>query len=315
MSNLTPRARPFRFQAVWMEHHNFEALLVQNWKPSLALVPALQHLAEDLQNWNKEVFGNLFRRKRKCSARLYGVQKRLADGGGRHLLKLESKLRKELNMTLNQIETVWFQKSRMSAIRDGDRNTHYFHLSTIIRRKSNRTEALQDSSGTWITGPTALSHLVQNYFSNLFSEVLPRGGRTHLLSGRFPVLQEDTFTAICKPFDLQDVHSAVHSMDPYKAPGPDGFHALFFQNYWDLVGDKVCQLVLDVLKGARFSEGLNNTFLALIPKVVNPQHISQFRPIGLCNVVYKVITKIIVGRLKHAFQELISPCQASFILG
>ena len=73
-------------------------------------------------------------------------------------------------MTLNQIETVWFQKSRMSAIRDGDRNTHYFHLSTIIRRKSNRTEALQDSSGTWITGPTALSHFCLLYTSDAADE-------------------------------------------------------------------------------------------------------------------------------------------------
>jgi len=74
-------------------------------------------------------------------------------------------------------------------IRDGDRNTHYFHISTIIRRKFNRTEALQDSSGRWITEPADLIQLVRDYFSSLFTEVLPRGDRTPGLSVRFPALQ------------------------------------------------------------------------------------------------------------------------------
>jgi len=90
---------------------------------------------------------------------------------------------------------------------------------------------------------------------------------------------------------------------------------MFFQKNWALVGDNVCALVLDVLRGARFLEGLNNTFLALIPKVDNPQPVSQFRPIWLCNVVYKIITNAIVQRLKCAFPELISPCQVRFIPG
>jgi len=59
-------------------------------------------------------------------------------------------------------------------------------------------------------------------------------------------------------------------MDPYKTPGPDGYQALFFQRNWDLVGDTVCTVVLDVLRGARFPEGLNNAFITLIPKIENP---------------------------------------------
>jgi len=104
-------------------------------------------------------------------------------------------------------------------------------------------------------------------------------------------------------------------MNPFKAPGPNDYQALFFQKYWALVGGSVCSLVLDVLKGARFPEGLNSTFLALIPKVDNPQQVTQFRPIGLCNVVYKIISKAIVQRLKCVLPSLISPCQTSFMPG
>jgi len=114
-----------------------------------------------------------------------------------------------------------------------------------------------------------------------------------MLPSRFPILPEVTFTKICKSFTAEEVYTALHSMDPYKAPGPDGYQALFFQKNRDLVGDKVCALALDVLRGTRFPDGLNDTFIARIPKLDNPQHISQFRPIGLCNVIYKIITKAI----------------------
>ena len=63
-----------------------------------------------------------------------------------HLLKLEAKLHRELGETLIQEESIWHQKSRQDAIRDGDGNTLYFHTS-IIRRRRNRIEALQNDHG------------------------------------------------------------------------------------------------------------------------------------------------------------------------
>jgi len=74
----------------------------------MPLVPVLQQLSDDLHTCNKELFGNLFRRKWKTWARLEGVHKRLSAGGPHHLLKLESKLRKELSVILKQLELLWF---------------------------------------------------------------------------------------------------------------------------------------------------------------------------------------------------------------
>jgi len=152
---------------------------------SYALVPALQHLVDNLGNWNREVFSNLFCRKQKTWARLEGIEKRLSAGGPRHLLNLETKLRKDLTVILNQIETFWFQKSRMEAICDGDRNTRYFHINTIIRRHFNRIETLKHNDGHWVTEADEVKRLVIDYFASLFTESMAQP-RNDLPTGRFP---------------------------------------------------------------------------------------------------------------------------------
>lgn len=102
-------------------------------------------------------------------------------------------------------------------------------------------------------------------------------------------------------------------MSALKAPGPDGFQALFYQKNWELLAPSVHKLALDVLNGKGLPEGLNNTFITLLQKVEHPESATQFRPIGLCNVAYKIITKVIVNRLKPVLPFLISNTQASFV--
>lgn len=82
-------------------------------------------------------------------ARLEGVHKLLSENQYTHRIKMEAKLRREMDEVLNQEEMLWFQKSQMDAIRDGERNTKYFHLYTIIRRKRNRIEGVKKEDGSW----------------------------------------------------------------------------------------------------------------------------------------------------------------------
>lgn len=80
-----------------------------------------------------------------------------------------------------------------------------------------------------------------------------------------------------------------------KAPGPDGYQALFYQKNWDLVAPKVSDLVMGVLEGKGMPEKLNETHIVLLQKLDHPELASQFRPIGLCNVAYKIITKVLIN--------------------
>ena len=102
-------------------------------------------------------------------------------------------------------------------------------------------------------------------------------------------------------------------MADLKALGPDGFHAIFFKKCWKVVGDKIYGMVADAFITGTFPENFNETHIVLIPKTENPQTIQEFWPISLCNMVYKILSKVIVNRLKPFLPNLISPNQVSFV--
>ena len=89
-----------------------------------------------------------------------------------------------------------------------------------------------------------------------------------------------------------EVDFALSQMHPLKSPGPDGLAACFYQQSWLTVRMEVCNAVLAYLNDGVFDNGINITYIALISKVKNPSFITEYRPISLCNVLYKLIAKV-----------------------
>ncbi|XP_059629929.1 uncharacterized protein LOC132272867 [Cornus florida] len=106
---------------------------------------------------------------------------------------------------------------------------------------------------------------------------------------------------------------AVQGMGPYKAPGPDGFTPLFFQNNWDLMKTDLVKGFNLFLSTGFLTKSLNHTNITLIPKVRNPAKMTQFWPISLCNVIYKIYSKVLANRLKPLLSSLISENQSAFV--
>ena len=110
-----------------------------------------------------------------------------------------------------------------------------------------------------------------------------------------------------------EIKIALDQMSPNKAPGPDGMTKCFYQKYWHLIGDDICKVVREFLnKGGRLSN-INHTNVVLIPKKTSPSTASDYRPISLCNVVYKLISKVLVNRMKNILPSIIDECQSAFV--
>ncbi|KAJ4833299.1 hypothetical protein Tsubulata_004319 [Turnera subulata] len=165
-----PDRRPFRYLAAWQTHPGFGQFVMENWVSSTSFHDTIQHFMDKLKMWNRETFGNIHLRKKRLLARISGIQRFLEHKNSAFLTDLETELRLELDGVLLQEELLWLQKSRRQWVQDGDRNTTYFHMSTIIRRKQNKIEALIDDNGVWQTDPDSLQHLATNYFRQLFCD-------------------------------------------------------------------------------------------------------------------------------------------------
>ena len=100
-----------------------------------------------------------------------------------------------------------------------------------------------------------------------------------------------------------------------KAPRPDGMPPLFYQNFWDLVSSDVTSTVLHFLNKGFLPNSLNHTFITLILKTKNLEHVTEYRSISLCNVLYNIFSKILANRLKKVLPLIISNHQSAFLKG
>lgn len=100
-----------------------------------------------------------------------------------------------------------------------------------------------------------------------------------------------------------------------KEPGPDGFTGNFFHAFWELIKTEVWEIVEESRSMHWILPALNSTFIALIPKVDEPNTLERYRPIALCNVIYKLISKALANRLKPLLPLLILPEQTGYVKG
>ncbi|KAL2250283.1 UNVERIFIED_CONTAM: hypothetical protein Sindi_2150600 [Sesamum indicum] len=120
---------------------------------------------------------------------------------------------------------------------------------------------------------------------------------------------------VAQEMDTGDSWGRSEAVWRNKALGPDGYSSGFFKAAWLIVGDEVTRAVLDFFNTGKLLKQVNYTLRAVIPMVHSPITVADFRLIFCCNVLYKVIAKLLVQRLSVVLGKLVSPCQAAFIPG
>lgn len=118
---------------------------------------------------------------------------------------------------------------------------------------------------------------------------------------------------LIRPFTTEDVKQAIFEIDSHNSPGADGYNSDFFKKTWHIVGLDVCTAVLDFFKTVILSPHLHHGLFVLIPKVDNPDHAGDFRPIACCSTVYKCISKMLCTRLNRVLPHLIHQNQGVFV--
>ncbi|KAH1047495.1 hypothetical protein J1N35_038279 [Gossypium stocksii] len=168
----------------------------------------------------------------------------------------------------------------------------FFHKSATQRRWQNMISGLENDSGVLATEVNEMVTLATEYFKKLFSSKQFNDGVYN-----------------------EEITRAVKSMAPLKASGPDGFPVIFYQKYWHVIGKDVSGLCLNMLNGRRDIGEINRTNIVLIPKEKLARSMNKFRPISLCNVIYKIISKVLANRFRLVFEECIEDTRGAFMPG
>ncbi|KAL5579576.1 hypothetical protein UlMin_012018 [Ulmus minor] len=115
--------------------------------------------------------------------------------------------------------------------------------------------------------------------------------------------------------DREEIRTTIFRMGSFKAAGPDGLPALLFKSYWGSVGEDIIAAVRDFFVTGNLHPAINSTNIVLVPKIKHPTTINHYRPIAVCNVIYKAISKLLADRLRPFLSSLICPTQNAFVPG
>lgn len=236
-------AKPFRFLNCWLTHPQCMKKIKSAWsKVEKLLVPQkLRVVREDLKQWNIFEFGSIDFNIKSLEEKINHFDN---IANNRLLLANELQERRKAQLDLwawqRRRESYWAQLSRARWIREGDKNTRFFHTLASMRRRKNQIEKLV-IEGVPITNPTDIKEEAVAYFQNAFKE--EHKTRPTFEKLNFKQISSDESEFLTAPFTHEEVDAAVASCDSQKAPGPDGFNFSFIKSAWDVIKTDIYGIV------------------------------------------------------------------------
>ncbi|KAL4298005.1 hypothetical protein GQ457_12G013580 [Hibiscus cannabinus] len=302
----------FRFDSCWSKEEACIEKVRSSWLHSSgSTFSRLQAIGDSLRSWQAD------RRvsSTKCMSDLQGFLNSCMQG----TITVKAKMafleaKREHKSLLDKDEAYWAQRARVTWLSQGDRNTAYFHARASGRRKKNRIRGLFDESGIWTHKQAEVAGVAMHYFSTLSSSSQPTPNST-LLSNIVHCISSDDNSSLLRPFTDVEILAAFQDINLTKALGNDGLPSSFFWQHWELIGPDIPRLCHDLLTRKIDMSCVNSTVITLIPKVEDPVRMQQLRPISLCTVVYKIVSKTILNRMKPFLPGCISENQSAFLKG
>lgn len=272
-------------------------------------VDRIKRCRQRIMNWKKHSDLNSRERITRLKAALeVEVSKRSPS------FTVMNSLKQELAEALREEELFWTQKCREEWLRAGDRNTKYFHNCVKGRRIQNRILMLLDELGRENFSEGAKGNIAINFYRDLFTSLNPHDLES-IFKGFRPKVTESMNSHLTRQVSDNEIKQAAFSIKGSSAPGEDGLTGLFYHNFWHIVGPSLTQEIKEFFRSAILPDGWNHTQLSLLPKIANPTKMQDMRPISLCSVQYKIISKILCNRLQGLLPDIISDTQGAFVSG
>ncbi|XP_075499819.1 uncharacterized protein LOC142538372 [Primulina tabacum] len=294
--NLHISPKRFNFEHKWFLEEDFTTIVTNNWEGSqgdYSLPQRLYRCSRTLTSWAGTKFDHIGRTLRELHKELDSL---ITSDHIQNNHDRIDEMERRIERLSDQEELHWNQPSK--------------------RKRRNLIKGLLNKNGDWCSDFKDLKNITEDYFRNLFKSSNPSSEDiAKLLDCSEPVIRDKMNETLCAPFTADEVRRAVFDMHPSKAPGLDGFTALFYQKFWPLIGNDVTQATLLILNEQKDLFDWNATLITLIPRIQEPLSLKDFRPISLCNTCYKILSRAITNRFRPVLDKVIDHFQSAFIPG
>ena len=312
--------KPFRIMDCWLLDRSFKETVHHSWTSNqqsgwggYILKEKFKKLKHSLKRWNREHYGDTFTKVKRIESELNKLEE---DTIQRQLSQLEEQKRKQLQEDLwtaaQAHESLLRQKSRSRWIKEGDCNSWYFHMMINANRSNNSLKGVL-VDGVWTVEPHKVREEARAFFSQRFIE--PDLHRPKLDGISFQTITQQQNSMLVAPFSEEEVRKAIWDCGSDKSSGPDGINFKFIKKFWQLIKLDVLRFLDEFYANSVFPRGCNASFLALIPKVADPQYLNDYRPISLIGCMYKIVAKLLAKRMKRVLPTIINEAQSAFIEG
>lgn len=240
----------------------------------------MKNTKKSLKDWINKSMQTPTRQRKEAVLQLEGIQFEMEEKDLSPTdLANEKSAQRNAYYSFRNEKKHWRLKSRSLWLKSGDRNTTYFHRQCRARLSRNHIEEITSTSGQVYKGFFQIKVAAVNHFQNLLSA--ERNGNEEdavefltTIPNLFSVEDNDS---LMSPVTEEEITNIVWSMEPNKAPGPNGFSVHFYRICWEIIKSDLFRMIRGILRKAKVGGGINSTFLALIPKETNPRYIT-FEP-------------------------------------
>eukprot|EP00253_Pinus_taeda_P033267 PITA_33267 len=311
---------PFRYNPLWRSNAEAAAIIEATWNhhvegsPSFIWEMKIKNTRKALKDWAKVSYKEPEKIKKKLQQDLDEIQTQIEHHGLTHQLKnKEWEAQGQLMRIKREEEIKWRIKSRQVWLKEGDKNTAYFHKQATVRKVRNNVNTITDSQGSQHNDQESIKKAASLHFKSLLTENQEESDYAALLQHLPKGISQEVNDSLNQEITEEEIKKAIWTLQPDKFPGPYGFPINFYRDYWHLIKKDLAKMLRGIQRKGKMGGFTNSTFLALIPKENRPISFSRFRPISLCNSSYKIFTKIIASRLQPLLPSLISENQGGFL--
>lgn len=307
--------KPFKYENMWRRHEHYQEVVQKAWVNGSTnledVMSSLNLMRSRLVGWSREEFGSVKKELKAMRLKLEVLRLGSLRTGP---TRAEKDPMKRISELLAREEAMARQRSRIQWLKEGDRNTAFFHAKAKDRARSNLITSLKREDGSFCSNQSELEAMAASFFKNLFKaqDLIAPDLVTNFVPCKVTASMNEH---LCAPFSDSEIEQALFMMKPNSSPGPDGFTAGFYIKHWHLLKNDICRAIRGFLEGGGLPPELNSTVLVLIPKIKHPQEMAQFKPIALCNVLYKIASKVLANRHRPVLEEIISEEQSAFVPG